>query len=266
MAAASSRPAALRMTLLVCAATIFVALSALGVWQVKRLSWKLDLIERVALRRQAPAIRAPVRADWPGVTNAADSYRHVTLQGTFLYARSVKVQAVTDLGPGYWLLTPLRRRDDSIVLINRGFVTAGYRDPAADPVVPDIRAITGLLRMSEPGGAFLRHNDATRNRWYSRDVSAIATAQHLTDVAPYFVDADIASGAASVATTPANVSATADNATWPIGGLTVVSFSNNHLVYAITWFTLALMVAGAMAWVVRDERSRRGTTGLVTES
>jgi surfeit locus 1 family protein len=44
----------------------------------------------------------------------------------------------------------------------------------------------------------------------------------------------------------------------PVAGLTVVSFPNNHLVYAITWYALAAMMAGAVWWVTRDERRRRG--------
>jgi surfeit locus 1 family protein len=39
--------------------------------------------------------------------------------------------------------------------------------------------------------------------------------------------------------------------------MTVVSFPNNHLVYAITWFALALMMAGAAVWVFRDARQAR---------
>ena len=37
---------------------------------------------------------------------------------------------------------------------------------------------------------------------------------------------------------------------WPRGGLTVVAFRNSHLVYALTWFGLAALVA-VMAWRVR---------------
>jgi surfeit locus 1 family protein len=37
--------------------------------------------------------------------------------------------------------------------------------------------------------------------------------------------------------------------------LTVIAFANNHLVYAITWYALALMVAGAAWLVVRTERA-----------
>lgn len=79
-------------------------------------------------------------------------------------------------------------------------------------------------------------------RWYSRDVPAIASAHGLGDVAPYFVDADASMG------TPGSGD--------PVGGLTVVSFRDNHLVYALTWYALALMVAGAALWVWRLERRR----------
>ncbi|MGX7876913.1 SURF1 family cytochrome oxidase biogenesis protein [Mesorhizobium sp. ORM6] len=96
--------------------------------------------------------------------------------------------------------------------------------------------------MSEPGGGFLRNNDAAGNRWYSRDVAAIATARGLTDnVAPYFVDAE-----------------TSGTGGWPRGGLTVVNFRNSHLVYALTWFTLAAMLAAALAAPMIGRRRRQG--------
>ncbi len=93
--------------------------------------------------------------------------------------------------------------------------------------------VTGLLRITEPGGGFLRHNDPAAERWYSRDVQAIAAARGLADVAPYFIDAERAAAGAR------------DGPPGPGPGLTVLAFPNSHLVYAITWYALALMVAGA---------------------
>jgi surfeit locus 1 family protein len=43
----------------------------------------------------------------------------------------------------------------------------------------------------------------------------------------------------------------------PVGGLTVISFPNNHLVYALTWYALAVMMVAALVWVIRDERRAR---------
>jgi surfeit locus 1 family protein len=93
--------------------------------------------------------------------------------------------------------------------------------------------VTGLLRLSEPGGGFLRPNDPRSDRWYSRDVAAIAASRGLDRVAPYFIDLERAP----------------DEAGLPIGGLTVVTFPNNHLVYAVTWGILALMAAAGTAFL-----------------
>jgi surfeit locus 1 family protein len=104
--------------------------------------------------------------------------------------------------------------------------------------------VSGLLRLNEKSSSMLRKNDPARNFWYSRDLVAIAQARGLPTVAPFFIDVE-ANGEAPAA---------AGEAQAPVGGMTVISFPNNHLVYAITWFGLALMVAGAAFWVVRHER------------
>ena len=210
------------------AALWFALFAALGVWQLYRLQWKLDLIARVDARVHAAAVDAPARTQWPHVNRSDDEYRHVRADGTFLPGRDTLVQATTERGMGYWLLTPLRRDDDTIVLVNRGFVPAQWRvHPGAAPPTGAV-VVSGLLRISEPGGAFLRHNDPGADRWYSRDVAAIAAARGLADVAPYFIDADAKPD---------------PGGEYPAGGLTVVSFYNHHLGYALTWFGLALLVA-----------------------
>src|SRR3546814_154571 len=215
--------------------------AALGTWQVERRSLKLDLIAHVEQRLDAAALVAPGRARWPKLDREQDEYRKLFVDGVFLDGHETLVQAVTAKGPGFWLMAPLRVADGSIVLVNRGFVDAAHRDPATRSAARSAATVrvTGLLRMSEPGGAFLRHNDPDNGRWYSRDVAAIAAAQGLagTKVAPYFIDAD----------------ATPNPGGWPIGGLTVVRFHNSHFVYAVTWYVLALMTACATFFVGRQE-------------
>jgi surfeit locus 1 family protein len=216
----------------------FGGFAALGSWQVERRAWKLDLIARVERRVHAAAVAAPDPRDWPHLTSANAEYRRVRVTGRYLADTTTLVQASTALGPGFWVLTALRQPDGSAVLINRGFIASDRRDrlaPSGDGPV----TVTGLLRMTEPGGAFLRHNDPAADRWYSRDVQAIAAAHGLGRTAPWFIDADAAPHATPDA---------------PIGGLTAVDFPNNHLVYAITWYTLALMVAAAGWRAAREER------------
>lgn len=223
----------------------FIGFLALGQWQLERRAWKLDLIERVEQRVDAPPVVAPTDAD---IDPQEFEYLRVRLHGEFLHQRETLVQASTRLGSGYWVLTPLRRQDGTTVLVNRGFVPPENRHRAqrreGEPRGPV--TVTGLLRPSEPGGAFLRDNAPEQDRWYSRDVAAIAEARGLDRVAPYFVDAE------------APPLAEGGGAGQPVAGLTVIQFRNNHLVYALTWFMLALMVAGGAGYAAREEfRPRR---------
>ncbi len=190
-----------------------------------------------------PPVAPPAPADWIRVSDARDAYRRVRVTGRFDHAHETFVRAVSDLGGGYWVMTPLRTDRGFTVLVNRGFVPPERRDPAArkQGLPTGEVTVTGLLRITEPKGGFLRSNDPAASRWYSRDVAAIAQAQGLGAVAPYFIDADDAPNPGG----------------FPVGGLTVVSFPNNHLSYAITWFAMAALVAGAtgvMIWRGRRDR------------
>ncbi|MBB3691725.1 SURF1 family protein [Sphingomonas sp. BK580] len=208
-------------------------LAGLGVWQVERRAWKLALIDRVERRLAAAPVAAPPRAAWRTIDDDS-AYLRVRATGRWRPAAPVFVQAVTDFGGGYWVLAPLDTPGGTI-LINRGFVPLGdraaIRAPAGDT------SVTGLLRVTEPEGAFLRDNDPAADRWYSRDTNAIARARHLGEVAPYFIDAE-ASGTTG----------------WPRGGLTVVRFRNTHLIYALTWFTLAAMMGYLAYRIARAPR------------
>lgn len=239
------RPATLAV-LGLCAALLFAGFIALGTWQVQRRAWKHALIERVEQRVHAPAAALPLPAEWPHVSTASHEYLRVHAEGTWLHDRETLVQASTKLGPGFWVLTPLRLPDGHLLLVNRGFVPPEQRAPgsrlgsqASGPV-----RVEGLLRISEPSRGFPRRNDPAAGRWYSRDVAAIAAARGLTGAAPFFVDA----------------TATPDvgNDTWPRPGLTIVDFPDHHLVYALTWYALAAMTAAAAYHLARDERRLRG--------
>ena len=216
---------------------IVAGLVSLAVWQVHRRAWKLDLIARIEARVHAAPTAAPGPERWPDVSAASDEYRRVTVIGRWLQDRSALVQALTELGGGFWVLTPLVRGDGTTVLVNRGFVPTEKRDPADwRPTGEGEVAVTGLLRLPEPGGGFLRSNDPAADRWFSRDVAAIAASRGLTRVAPFFIDAQRVPGVTGL----------------PVAGLTVLSFNNNHLVYAITWCVLALMSAAAAIFVNLD--------------
>ena len=209
----------------------FLLFTALGVWQAERREWKLDLIARVNARVAAAPTAVPPPSAWPNLDPAEIEYRRVRVTGVFLHERETLVDALTERGPGSWVLTPLQTTA-GIILVNRGFVPperrpASTREPGQlqGPV-----SVTGLLRLSELKGRILRPNDPAQNRWYSRDVAAISAARRLRNPAPFFIDADASSNPGGL----------------PLGGLTIIQFRNTHLVYALTWFALAVLCAAGV--------------------
>ncbi len=221
---------------------LLVVLVQLGQWQLERRVWKQALIAQVTANASAAPVAPPPPAEWATLDDGL-AYRRVQLSGQFDHARETCVQAVTVHGPGYWVLTPLQQAEGHWVLVNRGFVPREDCDPAnrAAGQTPGEVTVVGLLRLSEPRGGFLRDNDPQGDRWYARDVAAIGAARGLPAdrLAPYFVDAEhsVAGG--------------------PIGGLTVLSFRDHHLIYALTWFGLAALAALGLVMLVHPKGRRR---------
>ncbi|HJR14174.1 MAG TPA: SURF1 family cytochrome oxidase biogenesis protein [Rhodanobacteraceae bacterium] len=226
-------------------AAVFVGLVLLGNWQVRRYHLKLKIAHDIATRVHAPPVAAPGPAQWPRIADGHLQYLHVTLRGRFIGGQTL-VRGSSSQGYGYWVMAPLRTDGGFIVLVNRGYVPPepSGRPASAKVPPPDGEVtLTGLLRLTEPRGSFLRHNDPKKDLWYSRDVAAIAAADHLPadQVAPYFVDAD--------------ASATNANASkWPMAGLTSIHLYNHSFGYAVTWYLLALGTLLAAGIVVRYER------------
>ena len=125
------------------------------------------------------------------------------------------------------MLTPLRQADGRVIFVDRGFVPADLKDPAKRAA----GQLAGTVRVDRPASAaaaakpswFLPDNRPERNFWFWIDLPAMAAADRLSDVAPFYIVAD----------------ATPNPGGWPKGSETAQPLPNNHLQYAITWFALA---------------------------
>lgn len=230
-------------------AIVTVCLIGLGTWQMQRLAWKHALIARVTVRASAPAIAAP-GLDAPLARDpAALDYTVVRVEGRWLGGAQAHVQALLGEprgplgGPGQWVMAPLARADGTIVWINRGFVPADRlgRETAIDPDHAVI--IEGLARPPEQRGGFTPADDPAKNVWFVRDPARLSAAFGLPVemTLPYTIDA-------GVGATPSSG--------LPQAGETRLSFSDNHLGYALTWYGLALAAVGVFVVRVRSGRRR----------
>jgi surfeit locus 1 family protein len=211
--------------------TLFTApavllLLGLGSWQIQRLYWKQDLIAQ----RQAAVSAAPILATGNLEEDARGmEFRHVTDEGVFLHDKEIFLGATSEAGrQGYQVLTPLLEPGGRIVFANRGFIPAELKDPAkraAGQILGTVR-VQGLLRLPPAGKPtwFLPDNRPDLNYWFWVDLPAMSAADKLDRVASFYIDAD----------------ASPNPGGWPKGGVTRLALPNDHLQYAITWFSLAV--------------------------
>lgn len=211
-------------------------LISLGVWQVERKTWKEGLIARIVAQSRAEPVALPAPGAW---NEAADEFRHVRLSGHFLNDKETLVHGLAAgetpgrALQGYYVITPLMRDDGGTVLVNRGFVPTELKrqDDRKNGLIEGETTVTGILRASEPRTLFVPEPDPAKGEWFNRDVPGITAARHLTDTAPYLVEADAVPGQTS----------------WPRGGQLRVDLPNNHLQYAFTWFGIAACLVGVFS-------------------
>jgi surfeit locus 1 family protein len=225
-------------------------LCGLGFWQVERKAWKEGLIAAIHERVGAVPREFPPASAWGDLSPEKDEYRHVWLEGRFLNDKEAHLQTnLVSGGPddgelGYDILTPLELADGSLVIVNRGFVPLAKKAPStrAQGQIDGETRLTGLIRFPQSRLWFVPNDDAARNVWFSRDPAPIAKAYGLSRVAPVIVDAD-ADNAARIGD-PA-----------PRGGQTRIELRNDHLQYALTWFGLAIVLAGTFGAYALKGRS-----------
>jgi surfeit locus 1 family protein len=228
-------------------ATVFAlagicVLIGLGIWQLDRKTWKENLIATVTARLARAPGQLPPRTDWPRLKPEADEYARVTFPAEFLEGEEALVYTAGSAfrpdvhGPGYWVFAPARLAGGSIVLIDRGFVPAERKDPAtrAAGAPHGVIDLVGVMRWPETRGLFTPADDPKTNVWYLRDPKVIAEAKKWTSVAPFYIEQE-------APVPPGGL---------PLPGKLAVNLPDNHMQYAITWFGLALGLAGVyVTWL-----------------
>jgi len=214
-------------------------LVTLGTWQLHRKAWKEGLIATLEQRFAAAPMPLPPAQDWPQLDRAEMEFRRIRFTAEFLHQAEALVYTSGSAlrgdisGPGYWVFTPARLADHTLILVDRGFVPEGRQDQATRPqgAVAGPLEVVGVLRWPERPGWFTPPADGAHNLWFARDSAAIAAAKHLGAVAPFYVEQE---------------------SPLPPGGLPspaklTINLPNNHAQYVVTWYGLAAALAAVFA-------------------
>ena len=223
-------------------------LVGLGTWQVNRLAWKEALLAAIDQRTHtAPRTLAEVELQF---TQFGDvDYEPVTVSGAFDHAGERHFLATYDGQSGFYVYTPLTLADGRSIFVNRGFVPYDNVDPATRQAgdIAGIVTVSGLARnpLAEKPSSMLPDNDLAKNIFYWKDLAAMAKSASVdpAKLLPFFVDAGPAKNPGGL----------------PIGDVTIIDLPNSHLQYAVTWYGLAVGLAGVLGvWLWRRRADMRG--------
>ncbi len=211
----------------------------LGAWQVERLARKEAIIARLEQRLAADPVALPVSPD-----PARDAFLRVRVTGRIGSGELHVLTSLIPYGPGFRVIVPLTDASGRVVLADLGYVPEAAKDAGYRPAGPV--EVVGALYWPDETDGFTPAPDREANIWFARDLAPMAEA---LGTEPLLIAAESYGG------TPGDSLGGGD---WPRPLRLGVDLTNDHLQYAITWFSLALIWAVMSALLVRRERERPG--------
>lgn len=207
-------------------------LVGLGKWQVERLAWKEDILADIAAHISADPVALPEVME-----PERDRYLPVAVTGQIGDAALRVLVSQKQVGAGYRVISALET-EGRRVLLDRGFVKVSADIPA--PPEGEI-TVTGNLHWPDERLSSTPENDVPGNIWFARDIAQMA---EILGTEPVLVVArELSVPEAGVSPLPVDTS----------------GIPNDHLSYAITWFSLAAIWAamtGVFIWrQVKGERA-----------
>jgi surfeit locus 1 family protein len=194
---------------------LFITLfCTLGTWQLYRLQWKQDVINQISEGLKSTPIKYS--------QDIRKNYQKVTLVGEYDFKSQIYLYSLNDKGqPGFDVVTPFETTKKENVLVNRGWIKKELKNHSDINILSN--NVTGMLRQANRKNFFTPDNDINKNIWFSvnlEDVQKI-TGKKFNEFIVYLDDKNI------------NV---------PKPKKITVDLPNNHLKYAITWYSISISI------------------------
>ena len=194
---------------------LFITLfCTLGTWQLYRLQWKQDLISQISEGLKANPIKYS--------QNINKNYQKVILTGKYDFENQIYLYSLNDKGqPGFDVVTPFETISKENVLVNRGWIQQEFKNSIDTNVSSE--KITGMLRKANRKNLFTPDNDIDKNIWFSINLEDVqkTTGKKFNKFIVYLED---------------------QNTNLPKPKKITVDVPNNHLKYAITWYSISISI------------------------
>jgi len=202
-------------------------LLSLGKWQMDRLAWKEAILQDIIIRISATPQSIPQTPDPEG-----DRYLSVLATGTIEHSDVRVLASRKHIGAGYRIISPFVTNGRRI-LLDRGFIKTDA--PLTPPPESQVEVV-GNLHWPEDADQYTPEPDIKNNIWFAREVSDLA--QHFDTEPILIIASNITPATAHIAPLPVDTA----------------GIPNDHLQYAITWFSLAAVwtiMSFAFLWNTR---------------
>ena len=207
-----------------------LVLVSLGVWQTKRLSWKEALLENISYNLSVEPSLLPER-----LKKTEHNYKMVMVEGS-LEPRSIFVLTpIKGTGAGFRVISPLKLKDGSKILIDRGVIKEEEKARLETPT--QHRFVIGYLFWPNETDYFTPEPNIKRNMWFSRDLEKMANFLETQQILVVSTENRL------------DPSIKMQDPTKDI--------PNNHLQYAITWFMMAILWFGMSLYFVYKMTGRK---------
>ncbi|MDA8771407.1 SURF1 family protein [Candidatus Pelagibacter bacterium] len=196
---------------------LFITLfCALGTWQLYRLQWKMELISEITFGLNSTPITYS--------NLIKKNYQRVVSDGSYIFKDQIYLYSLNEKGkPGFDVITPFETIGKEIFLVNRGWIPKELKGLPEINSTQGSTKVIGLLRKIYKANIFKPDNDIKSNIWFSVNLDDLEkfTGKKFSNFIVYLEDLDVKV---------------------PLPRKITVDVPNNHLKYAITWYSIAISI------------------------
>ena len=187
----------------------------LGTWQLYRLDWKNSLITEITEGLNSE----PVLYSYSSVKN----YQRFILEGEFDYSNQLYFYSLsTKSEPGFDVFTPYKLKDGNFVLVNRGWIKKELKNKVEINQNQSSKII-GVAKTEFKINIFKPENEPKNNIWFSINFDEFETQLGIKlNKAIFYLDDK--------------------NINLPKPREINADLPNNHLKYALTWYSIAISI------------------------